>query len=226
VPHIDLSKKRIPHVSKRATVLAPVVLAAVLGLLGTGCRADSAAESATTPAAPVCPAAWRAGWQKLANEIDAPVYCPSWLPEPLHGKIGPLGSARYVEKDGSYLIAFFWLETTPTGGEEVHVNLRGYPGRWKIPTCEDTITVKGKILRPKIPCFDDPRGQKRFGSTKVTVYTANQGADQWHVLYAWHRRGSLYTLSEHIAPPYTYKQVRANLDRMLRRLALVQPAPA
>jgi hypothetical protein len=57
----------------------------------------------------------------------------------------------------------------------------------------------------------------------VTVYTANQGADLWHVLYAWRRNGSLYTLSEHVAPPYTYAQVISHLDRMTRRLVLVQP---
>jgi hypothetical protein len=218
-----LSEKRPSSVSKR--LLVPAVFAAVLGLLAAGCRGDPA-ESATTSvaAAPTCPKAWRAGWQKLANDVKAPVYCPSWLPEPLHGKIGPLGSAKYVGKDRSYLVAFFWLETTPTGGEEVHVNLRGYPGRTKTPVCEDTVVVKKKILHPKIPCFDDARGQKRFGSKKVTVYTANQGADQWHVLYAWRHRGTLYALSEHIAPPYTYKQVRANLDRMMRGLVLVQPS--
>ncbi len=172
----------------------------------------------------VCPAAWRAGWQRLADQIKAPVYCPSWLPQPLTGKIGVLGSGRYVEPDHSYLIAFFWLENTPTETEEVHVNFRGYPGRTKIPTCEDTVTVKGKILHPKMPCFDDARAHKRFGSKLVTMYTANQGADQWHVLYAWHRDGSLYAVSEHIAPPFTYRQVVANLDRMMRGLVLVQPS--
>jgi hypothetical protein len=151
------------------------------------------------------------------------VYCPSWLPDPLVGKIGPLGSAKYVS-NGSYLVAFFWLDNTGLQTNEVHVNLRGYPGRTRTPVCEDTVTVKGKILHPKIPCFDDPHGTKRFGSTKVTVYTANQGADQWHVLYAWRHAGSLYALSEHIAPPYTYKQVLANLDRMMRGLVLLRPS--
>jgi hypothetical protein len=56
------------------------------------------------------------------------------------------------------------------------------------------------------------------------MYTANQGADQWHVLYAWRHDGSLYTLSEHIAPPFTYRQVVANLDRMIRGLVLLQPS--
>ena len=83
------------------------------------------------------------------------------------------------------------------------MNLRAYPGKTRIPTCEDTLTVGGKTVRKKIPCFSDRQGKKRFGGVTVTVYTANQGADQWHVLYAWRRNGTLYTLSEHVAPPYT-----------------------
>ena len=83
------------------------------------------------------------------------------------------------------------------------MNLRAYPGSTRIPTCEDTLTVSGKTVRKKIPCFSDRQGQKRFGGVNATVYTANQGADQWHVLYAWRRNGTLYTLSEHVAAPYT-----------------------
>jgi len=215
-------------VSKRISTLAAAAALALLAIAFSGCGAhdpvSKASADAPKPVAHVCPAAWRAGWQKLADQVRAPVYCPTWLPQPLTGKIGILGSGRYVEPDRSYLIAFFWLENTPTQAEEVHVNLRGYPGRTKIPTCEDTVTVKGKILHPKIPCFDDVRAHKRFGKTRVTMYTANQGADQWHVLYAWRRNGSLYTVSEHIAPPYTYRQVVANLDRMMRRLVLLQPS--
>jgi hypothetical protein len=57
----------------------------------------------------------------------------------------------------------------------------------------------------------------------VTVYTRNRGADQWHVLYAWEREGSLYALSEHVAEPLSYAQVVKNLDRMLRGLVLITP---
>ena len=198
----------------------------LLALLGAGCGSSDSTPAAgpAKHAAPTCPRAWRGGWQKLANQVAAPVYCPSWVPDPLTGKIGGLGSGRYVSADRSYLIALFWLDNTPTGTEEVHVNFRGYPGRTAIPTCEDTVTVKGKIVHPKMPCFGDPRARKRFGSTTVTMYTANQGADQWHVLYAWRRKGSLYSLSEHVALPFTYRQVLANLDRMMGGLVLVEPS--
>jgi hypothetical protein len=75
-----------------------------------------------------------------------------------------------------------------------------------------------------IPCFADSRGQKTVGGIRVTEYTVNQDADQWHVLYAWRHNGSLYTLSQHVAPPYTFPQVVRYLDRMTRALVLVHPA--
>jgi hypothetical protein len=214
------------RVSKRISTSVAAAAIGLLALVASGCGAgDPVPEaSATTTVARACPAAWKVGWQKLADQVKAPVYCPTWLPQPLTGRIGVLGSGRYVEPDRSYLIAFFWLENTPTQAEEVHVNFRGYPGRTKIPVCEDTVTVKGKVLHPRIPCFDDVRARKRFGKTRVTMYTANQGADQWHVLYAWRHNGSLYSLSEHIAPPFTYRQVLANLDRMMRGLVLLRPS--
>jgi hypothetical protein len=83
--------------------------------------------------------------------------------------------------------------------------------------------VSGKTVRKQIPCFSDAKGRKRLGGETVTVYTANQGADMWHVLYAWRRNGSLYTISEHVTPPYTYKQVIGHLDRMTRTLVRLQP---
>ncbi len=147
------------------------------------------------------------------------------MPKPLDGKIGGQYSyGRFVERDRSYLLPFVWQETTATGGEEVHVNFRGYPGHAAIPICEDTLTVKGKTVHPKRPCFSDARGHKRFGGITATVYTANLGSDQWHVLYAWRYRASLYTVSEHVAPPYSYTRVVANLDRLVRGLVLLRPA--
>lgn len=181
-----------------------------------------AAAAASTP--PTCPPSERKSWQKLADEIEAPVYCPAWLPRPLEGQFGGrFFNGRSVDPDRSYLVSFVWFESGQGLVNEVHVNLRGYPGTVGIPTCEDTLTVGKKTVRKKIPCFSDRGSPKRVGGVDVDVYTANQGADSWHVLYAWRENGSLYTLSEHVAPPYTYAQVVAHLDRMTRRLVLVRP---
>ena len=38
------------------------------------------------------------------------------------------------------------------------------------------------------------------------------------MLYAWKRDGSLYTASQHVASPYSYRRVVANLDRMTKGL--------
>jgi hypothetical protein len=97
------------------------------------------------------------------------------------------------------------------------VNLRGYPGRTAIPRC--TRGGKDKTL---IPCFSDPRGTVRANGITATVFTVNQDADQWHILYAWRHQGSLYTVSEHVAPPLNYAKVRVVLNRILRGLVLVR----
>jgi hypothetical protein len=121
----------------------------------------------------------RAAWQRLANRIHAPVYCPGWMPDPLDGVIG---------------------------------------GRWNtIPRCP------AEVGNTTVPCFADPHGTRHLNGIDATVYTVNQGADQWHVLYAWRRNGSLYALSQHVAPPLTYKKVVADLDRMLRSLVRIEP---
>ena len=54
------------------------------------------------------------------------------------------------------------------------------------------------------------------------MFTVNQDADQWHILYAWRHAGSLYTVSEHVAPPVNYAKVRVYLNRILRGLVLVR----
>jgi hypothetical protein len=200
------------------------LVAVAAALVAAGCGAERAGQpEARAETAPkrACPAALRAGWQRLADRVDAPVYCPGWLPYPLTGQIGgPTSDINSVDPDRSYLIGFLHKERE----EEIHVNLRGYPGRTRIPTCIDTRVGAGRTHRVKVPCFADLRTTKRFGALKISVYTVNRDADAWHVLYAWPYRGSLYALSEHVAPPYaSYRRVVANLDRIMRNLALVEP---
>jgi hypothetical protein len=211
--------------------LATLPLIAVVVLVAAGCGGDTSTSSKAAdrkPAAPTCPAAWRVGWQQLANRVHAAVYCPSWVPSPLTGKIngvvdygGGGGPAVSVSPDRSYLVSMAWQE--PDTGE-VHVNFRGYPGRTKIPTCIAEDYNNGKLTKTKVPCFADARGTVTERGIKATVYTVNQDADLWHVLYAWHYRGGLYTVSEHIAEPLTYAMVIRNLHHMLRDLVVVRPA--
>ena len=163
-----------------------------------------------------CPAAWaHAAGRRSPNKIQAPVYCPTWMPNPLDAKIG----GQYIDinsvaKDRSYLISF--LEHGDVGSGDVHVNFRGYPGATKIPTCttvilerqEDDPRQDAVLRRPRPACA--PRAGSR-----ATVYRVNQDADQWHILLAWKHAGSLYTVSEHVIKPYTTATVVKNLDRLL-----------
>jgi hypothetical protein len=206
-------------------VLGAVVVAVVAGVAianrGTSEGTDSAAMVESAPARCEDLAAWR----DLANRIDAPVYCPGWVPSPLTAELGgPWNNIRSVDPDRSYLIGFVWQENALGGNvQEVHVNLRGYPGSTRIPTCQDVTTVAGVTRRKSIPCFQDPNGTVRANGIAATMYTVNHGADSWHVLLAWKRGGSLYSLSEHVAAPLTYAQVIRNLKHMLRSLVLVRP---
>src|SRR5436309_13428735 len=130
---------------KKLTLAATLFSLATLALGLSACGGDTATNSQAARPKPtaeqlhVCPKAWRPGWQRLANRIGAPVYCPSWLPDPLTGQIvgqvsfgGAGGPSVSVDPDRSYLVSLAWAE--PQSGE-VHVNLRGYPGRAKVPTC-------------------------------------------------------------------------------------------
>jgi hypothetical protein len=105
--------------------LLPISL--LLGLcaaLATGCGSGGqrAAAAAPKPAPPRC--AYPAGWQRLANRMNAPVYCPGWLPDPLTAQIGgPWNNIDAVSPDRSYLISFVWQETGGgAAGGELHVN--------------------------------------------------------------------------------------------------------
>ena len=208
---------------RKTFFLIPLVALALAGYGGSSAERVSASAPAGIGA---CPKAWAPGWKRLANEIHALVYCPSWMPLPLDAVIGGrYANGRSVDKDRSYLISFIWLDRAETGiTGEVHVNFRGYPGRTALPVCDELLRVKGRLTHKAIPCFADARGTRRVGAIRATVYTANQGADAWHVLYAWRQNGSLYSISEHVAPPYSFTQVVRNLDRMLRTLVAIKPA--
>ena len=179
--------------------------------------------AAAGPAASGCPAAWRAGWQALANKVQAPVYCPRWMPNPLDAKIGGQYQDIYsIGKDRSYLVSF--LEHGDGGSGDVHVNFRGYPGRTKVPTCTTTIPQGSKTIRGTTACFSDAFTKAHAPGITATAYRVNQDADQWHILLAWHYRRSLYTVSEHVIVPYdSATRVLANLKRLLNSLVLVQP---
>jgi hypothetical protein len=189
-------------------------------LLASGCGATKQAAAAP-PAAPKPRCAYPAGWQKLANTIKAPVYCPGWLPDPLTSQIdGKWSNGNSVSPDRSYLESFVWQETGPgIGGGELHVVLRGYPGVTKIPTCRT-----GGVDSRNVPCFAGPRGKITAGGITAQLYTVNQDMDAWHALALWRKHGTLYTLSEHVAPPLTFNKVVSYVKRELASLVVINPS--
>jgi hypothetical protein len=198
-------------------------LLAACALLASGCGDAKQAEAAARPAPSKPTCAHRAGWQKLADRVGVPVYCPGWLPDPLIAQIGGRwNNIDAVSSDRSWLESFVWQETGGgAAGGELHVNLRGYPGVTRIPTCR----TGGSDSR-NVPCFAAPRGTISGNGITARLYTVNQDADTWHALLLWRRSGTLYTLSEHVAPPLTFDHVLRYLRHELRSLVLVQPTAA
>ena len=173
----------------RKTLLL-IPLAALALLRGSG--------GATTQASRC--ASWRAAGRSSPPRSGRTVYCPSWIPDPLTGQIGGRwNNIDSTSKDRSYLIGFVWQERN----EEIHINLRGYPGVTKIPTCRNIELVGGKKHVTRSRASPTRTVRRTSAASEVTTYSVNQDADQWHLLYAWRHKGSLYTLSEHIAPPFT-----------------------
>jgi hypothetical protein len=193
---------------------ALVVLAAAASLILTACG-SSAEPAAHASSLPSCPAAWRAGWSKLARQIDAPVYCPGWMPNPLDGRIGSQWNGlRTVDKHGGFLVSFIYQET---GSGEVHVNFHRWPGT-KMPHC------RAQTSNRQIPCYSDPDGHVKTHGIDATLYTVSRDADQWHLSYLWRTGGATYVVSEHVAPPFSFAQVKRNVTRLLRSLVLVPPS--
>ena len=200
--------------------LAFSLLVGVCALLVSGCgKAKQAVAAPTSASKAHC--AYPAGWQKLANKVQVPVYCPGWLPDPLTSQIdGKWSNGNSVSADRSYLESFVWQETGPgIGGGELHVVLRAYPGVSKIPTCRT-----GGVDSRNVPCFAGPRGTITAGGITAQLYSVNQDMDSWHAAAMWRQGGTLYTLSEHVAPPLTYNKVVSYLKRELASLVLIKPA--
>ena len=190
-------------------------------LLATACSGGAKQADAAQAVAPKAHCPDRAAWQKLANRIKAPVYCPAWLPDPLKGQLGgQWNNINSVSADRSYLESFVWQETGGgAAGGELHVNLRAYPGRTTIPTCRT-----GGSDSKNVSCYADPGRLMTANGITARLYTVNQDADAWHALLLWRRAGTLYTLSEHVAPPLTFDHVVRYLKQELSSLVLIKPA--
>ena len=63
------------------------------------------------------------------------------------------------------------------------------------------------------------------GGITAQVYSGpNQDMDAWHAVALWRKDGTLYTLSEHVAPPLSYNKVVSYLKRELASLVVIKPS--
>jgi hypothetical protein len=194
-------------------VVGAAALALVCAVAAAGCggSVQPSARAAQT-STPSCPAAWRAGWTKLQRQVGADVYCPRWMPNPIDGRIGgEWNGLRLVDKQGGYLVSFIYQET---GSGEVHVNFHRWPSP-KMPLCRDEASKR------MLPCYSDSAGRVRVNGIDATFYTVSRDADQWHLAYLWRHAGATYVVSEHVAPPYSFEQVKRNVTRILKSLVLL-----
>ncbi len=199
---------------RKTLLLIPLALA--LAGCGGGSYATQVAQKSTRS----CPKAWHASWQRLANKIDAPVYCPSWIPDPLTGQIGGRWNNIDSVSRGPQLPDRLRLAGEERGDPHQSARLSGRDEDPELPQHRARRRQEARHVRSvlrRLPRREDTR--RLPGDT----YTVNQDADQWHLLYAWRHGGTLYTLSEHIAPPYTLPRIVQNMNRMMGSLVLVQP---
>jgi hypothetical protein len=80
-----------------------------------------------------------------------------------------------------------------------------------------------ELSKQLIPCYSDPAGHARANGVDATLYTVSRDADQWHLSYLWRHAGATYVVSEHVAPPFSFEQVKRNVTRILRNLVVVSP---
>ena len=129
------------------------------GQAGRGC----ACRRAEAASAPTCRLAEPREQDRRARLL------PGWLPDPLIGAIGSRwNNINSVSADRSYLESFVWQETGGgAAGGELHVNLRGYPGVTKIPTCRT-----GGADSRNVPCFADAarHASPRTGITRGPLH--------------------------------------------------------
>ena len=190
----------------------------VLLASGCGARHHVSAARAVTVAKPRC--AYRGEWQKLANRMKMPVYCPGWLPDPLTSQIGGRANNDSSIDPRSYLESFIWQDTdTPGISGVIHIILHGYPHRTVIPRC---LSIANDSTY--IPCFGGPRQVVVANGIHARLYTVNQDFDTWHLALLWRRDGNLYVISQHLAPPLTFAGVIDELTHELKDLVLIEPS--
>jgi hypothetical protein len=183
--------------------------------------ASATAPARTQAAGPTCPRTWRAAWERLAAKARIPVLCPTWLPTPLTGELGARANTEREASKGSWQVGF--VDVDPGFSGLVHVVLEGYDRTSWPPVCEDTVRRNGKVVPVKRPCFGGRRGAERVAGRRVTWYVRNRAIETGHVAAVFPAGTNTFVVGVHVYPPLTRRSAQAQIRRIVRGLAAVEP---
>ena len=185
------------------------MLVVVAILMAAGCGGSSSADTtpSTAAAAHGCPKSWRPGWQKWADRVQMPVYCPGWMPT-VTGQIHSQWNTAYAPGRDNWQLGFAWLEFNNL----VHIIFEGYVPQAFPPHCEGG------------PCFAGYLGSQQVGAFRVRWYDHNLASHTGHIAAIFHANGRVYVVSMHIAPPSTtLTRTKAEVVHILKSLTKIDP---
>src|SRR6185312_6625680 len=147
-----------------AALTLPVTIAASCS---DGNSAAGTAGSAAS-SAPTCPKEWAADWQAWADKVGMTVWCPTYLPSPIDGRIGPANEYNTARSPGRHWqLGYVWRDEDFSG--LVHIVFEGMPDKLWPPRC-------GGML-----CFAGPSGRSVVAGHDVRWYIHNMGSSSGHI---------------------------------------------
>lgn len=151
---------------------------------------------------------WAAGWQKWANHVGMPVWCPGWMPEPINAIIHGQWNTAEVEQH-QWQLGYAWLEL----GGLVHVIFEGYPPGTFPPKCG------------RVPCFQGEEAKSEtIAGHVVHWYDHNHSSHTGHIAAVFVSNGNTYVVSIHVTPPVSTKaKAKRDLREIIRSSSLLKP---
>jgi hypothetical protein len=185
----------------RAAAVAAVLLVTLACGTGSG-------RSGTSDA-PHCPPGRAASWQRFADRVHMPVFCPAWLPVQLDGSVS--GPDTTVASPGRHWqVQLVWR--ADDFSQLIHVVFEGFaPGTWP-PDCGGE------------HCFGGAAGSETIAGHRVTWYADDRGSSTGHIAAAFRSGRNRYTVSLHVIDPYTAASARATVRRIVAGLVPTPPS--
>lgn len=188
-----------------AALTLPVTLAPSCS---DGNSAAGTPGSATSSPAPACPKEWKADWQAWADKVGMTVWCPTYLPSPIDGRIGPENEYNTARSPGRHWqLGYVWRDEDFSG--LVHVVFEGMPEKLWPPRC-------GGMM-----CFAGPSGRSTIAGHDVRWYSHNMGSSSGHIAAVFHDEDNAYIVSMHVFGTVDAAKTRAMVQQMVAGLVAV-----